>query len=187
MIFAGKHFFGNLSATSISISLNIATHNTSINMLRITEARVKEFHLIEDEFFLPLNGPAVTMTGSITAARVKVTGLVELRGKIAGKNTEKLMPLTDIYTPLILPHNCYLQNVTFRNLVKAKDIVSSRKSSLKRILENSVPLDSDVPTHVILSSNKIVIIQAKYCDCTCIRNTTLRLHFTFSPFSNGTM
>lgn len=153
---SGEHIFENLYATNISIPLNIATQDTIVQMLRITEARAKEFNLVKDEFFLPLNGPAVTMTGSITAAKVKVTGLVELRGQIAGKSAKKLMPLTDIYTPLNLSYNCYLQNVTFSNFVKAQDIVSPSRSSLKRILENSVPLDSDVPKHVMLISDKIV-------------------------------
>jgi len=52
----------------------------------------------------------------------------------------------------------FLRNVTFTNFVKVKDIVRSRGLSMKEILENSVPLDSNVSTHLILFSNKTVII-----------------------------
>ncbi|XP_019699980.1 uncharacterized protein LOC105189727 [Harpegnathos saltator] len=151
---SGEHYFNNLNATSISIPLDIATHDTSAR-LQITEARVKEFHLVKNEFFLPLNGPTVTMTGSITAAKVRIAGIIEIRGTITGKSGKKLMPLTDIYTPLKVPYDCFLQNATFRNFVEAKDIVSPRKTSLKRILEDNIPLDSDVPIHLMLSSDKI--------------------------------
>jgi len=108
------------------------------------DVKVKNLHLTEDEFFLPLNGPTVTMTGSITAAKVRVTGLVEISGKITGKGIEKLNPLKEIFT--------------LTNFVKVKDIVRSRGLSMKEILENSVPLDSNVSTHLILFSNKTVII-----------------------------
>lgn len=119
---------------------------------------MKELYLTEDEFFLPLNGSTTVMNGSITAAKVRVTGLVELRGGITGKGIEKLAPLKYISTPLTLYGNRFLQNVTFSNLVKAKDIVRTRGPSLKKILENSIPLDSNVSVHLILFSDKIVII-----------------------------
>lgn len=122
---------------------------------------MEELNLVQDEFFLPLNGPTTTITGSITATKVKVVGLIETRGKITGESAKKLTLLKDIYTTLILPYDLFLQNVTFRNFVRADDIVSTRKSSLKQILENSIPLDSDVPKHVMLFSDKIVIILAK--------------------------
>lgn len=128
------------------------------------EARVKELHLTDDEFFLPLNGSAVTMNGSITAAKVRVTGLVSLKGGLKGKGIEKLMLLKDIFIPLTLPGDCFLQNVTFRNFVKTKDIVGPQGQSLRGILENSVPLDSNVPQHLILLSNKTVSRNnKKYC------------------------
>jgi len=98
------------------------------------------------------------MTGSITAAKVRVTGLVEISGKITGKGIEKLNPLKEIFTPLTLHGDYFLQNVTVRNFVKVKDIVRSRGLSMKEILENSVPLDSNVSAHLILFSNKTVII-----------------------------
>ncbi|XP_014469815.1 PREDICTED: uncharacterized protein LOC106741904 [Dinoponera quadriceps] len=160
---SGEHFFSNLYATNISIPLDIATHKTSV-ILQIVEARAKELHLINDEFFLPLNGPTSTMTGSITAVKVKITGLIESKGKIAGKSAEKLMPIKDIYTPLELPRDCFLQNVTFRNLVRARDIVILNdnnnetivrpKLSMKKILENKIPLNSSLPKHVILFAHK---------------------------------
>lgn len=122
---------------------------------------MEKLSLVKNEFFLPLNSPTATMTGSITARKVKVIGLIEMKGKITGKNAKKLTLLKDIYTPLKLPYDCFLQNVTFGNLVRVKDIVSTRKLSLKHILEDSIPLDSDVPKHVMLFSDKIVIILAK--------------------------
>lgn len=153
--FLGKHIFTNLHATNVSIPLNIATYSTKQTLL-MKEARVKELHLTDDEFFLPLNGPAVTMNGSITAAKVKITGFVHLRGGLTGKVFEKLMLLKDIFTPLTLSGDYFLQNVTFRNLVKAEDIVGPRGQSLKGILENSIPLDSNVPQQLILSSDRTV-------------------------------
>jgi len=120
------------------------------------EARMKELHLTEDEFFLPLNGSPIVMNGSITAPRVTVTGNVHVRSGIRGKTRDKIAPVKEISTPLILFNDHFLQNVTFRKLVNVKDIISTRGLSLKEILENGVPLDSDVPVHLILSSNKTV-------------------------------
>lgn len=122
------------------------------------EAIVKELYLTEDEFFLPLNGSTTVMNGSITAANVRVTGPVEMSGKIIGKGIEKLKPLKEIFTPLTLHGDCFLQNVTFKNFVKAKDIVRPHGLSIKEILENTVPLDSNVSAHLILFSDKTVII-----------------------------
>jgi len=124
--------------------------------VRMREARVKELHLTEDEFFLPLNGSSTVMNGSITAPKVIVTGKVHVRSGIKGKGRNKIAPVKEISTPLILFNDRFLQNVTFRNLVNVKDIVSNRGLSLKEILENGVPLDSDVPIHLILSSNRTV-------------------------------
>lgn len=122
------------------------------------EARVKELYLTEDEFFLPLNGSMTVMNGSITATKVRVTGLVELKGGITGKGIEKLAPMKYISTPLILDDDYFLQDVIFSNLVKTKDIVRIRGPSLKEISENRIPLDSNVPVHLTLSSDKTVII-----------------------------
>lgn len=89
---------------------------------------------------------------------MRVTGLVEVSGKLTGKEIERLNPFKGIFTPFTVHGDRFLQNVTFRNFAKAKDIVRSRGMSVKEILENSVPLDSNVSTHLILSSDKTVII-----------------------------
>lgn len=137
--------------------MDIAT-NTTRQVVQMREARVKELYLIENEFFLPLNGSTTIMNGSITATKVRVTGLVELKGGIRGKGIKKLAPLKYISTPLILDGDYFLQDVIFNNLVKTKDIVRIRGPSLKEILENRIPLDSNVPVHLTLSSDKTVII-----------------------------
>lgn len=152
----GMHIFANLHAANASIPLNIATNSTK-QIVWMREARVKELHLTEDEFFLPLNGSTTVMNGSITASKVRVTGLVELKGRLTGKGFEKLAPLKYISEPLTLKGNHFVQNVTFSKLVKAKDIVRTRGPSLKEILENRVSLDSNVSVHLILSSDKTVI------------------------------
>ncbi|XP_011693850.1 PREDICTED: uncharacterized protein LOC105453515 isoform X2 [Wasmannia auropunctata] len=153
-VVSGNHIFTNLRVTNVSIPLGIATSNIPKRTLYMKEVKVKDLHLTEDEFLLPLNGPATVMNGSITAARVRLTGLVDISGGLAGKGLEKFKPLREILTPLTLLGDRFLQNVTFRNFVKAKDIVRSRGSSMKEIIENSVPLDSNVSAHLILSSNK---------------------------------
>lgn len=135
--------------------LNIATISIG-QTVRITEARVKGLHLTEDEFFLPLNGSTTVMNGSITAPKVTVTGTVNMRCGIKGKGRDKIAPVKEISAPMILHNDRFLQNVTFRNLVKVKDIVSTRGLSLREILKNGVSLDSDVPVHLILSSDKTV-------------------------------
>ncbi|XP_011870378.1 PREDICTED: uncharacterized protein LOC105563408 isoform X2 [Vollenhovia emeryi] len=153
-VISGQHFFSNLHATNVSIPLGIAT--TSIENrywnVHMKEARVKDLRLTED-FFLPLNGPT-TLTNGLTVAKVRVTGLVQMSGRLTGEGIEKFNPLREILTPLTVHGDRFLQNVTFRNFVKAKDIVRPRGLSVKEILENSVPLDSNVPAHLILSSNK---------------------------------
>ncbi|RLU23456.1 hypothetical protein DMN91_003660 [Ooceraea biroi] len=150
---SGKHTFINLHATNASMPLNIATSSTR-QIVRMRGARVKELHLTEDEFFLPLNGSTTVMNGSITAPRVTVKGTVHVRSGIRGRGRDKIAPIKEISTPLILSNDSFLQNVTFRNLVQVKDIVSTRGLSLKKVLDNGVPLNSDVPVHLILSSNK---------------------------------
>lgn len=141
-----------------SIPLDIATNSTR-QIVHMRKATVKELYLTEDEFFLPLNGTELTvMNGSITAAKVRVTGLVELKGGITGKGIEKLAPLKYVSTSLILYGDRFLQNVSFSNFVKAKDIVRTRGMSLKKILKNCIPLNSNVSVHLILSSDKTVII-----------------------------
>ncbi|XP_029165434.1 uncharacterized protein LOC114936425 [Nylanderia fulva] len=150
---SGVHIFANLHATNASIPLNIATNSTR-QIIWMKEARVKELHLTEDEFFLPLNGSTTVMKGSITASKVRVTGLVALNGGIKGKGFEKLAPLKYVSDPLTLYGNHFVQNVTFSNLVKVEDIVRTRGPSLKEILENRVPLNSNVSVHLILSSDK---------------------------------
>lgn len=107
---------------------------------------------------MPLNGTTTVMNGSITAAKVRVTGLVEMKGGITGKGIEKLAPLKYISAPLTLYGDHFLQNVTFSNFVKTIDIVRTRGLSLKEILKNRVPLNSNVSVHLILSSDKTVII-----------------------------
>ncbi|XP_070162269.1 uncharacterized protein [Polyergus mexicanus] len=150
---SGTHIFANLHAINASIPLDIATNRTR-QIVRMKKATVKELYLTEDEFFLPLNGTTTVMNGSITAAKVRVTGLVEMKGGITGKGIEKLAPLKYISAPLTLYGDHFLQNVTFSNLVKAKDIVRTRGLSLKEILKNRVSLNSNVSVHLILSSDK---------------------------------
>lgn len=171
--FLGNHIFINLHATNVSIPLNIATRKTN-QIVYMNEAEVKDLYLTEDAFFLSLNGPAV-MNGSITAAKVRVTGLIETSGKITGKGIKKLKPLKEIFTPLVLHGDRFLQNVMFRNFVKAKDIVRSHGLSVKEILESSVPLDSNVSAHLILSSDKTVIILKSISVCTL----RFQIYFTF--------
>lgn len=129
------------------------------------EARVKDLYLTKDKFFLPLNDPTTVMEGSITATKVRLTGLVKTSGKITGRGIERLKPMKQILTPLVLSGDRFLQNVTFSDFVKAKDIVRSRGLSMKEILENIVPLDSNVSVHLILSSNKTVIIKKSIFVC----------------------
>ncbi|XP_072746368.1 uncharacterized protein [Anoplolepis gracilipes] len=150
---SGIHTFDNLHATNASIPLDIATSRTR-QTVQMRNARVKELRLLEDEFLLPLNGSTTIMNGSITAAKVRVTGLIELKGGITGKGIEKLVPLKYVSAPLTLHGDRFLQNVTFSNFIKAKDVVRTDGPSLKEILENHVPLDSNVPVHLILSSDK---------------------------------
>lgn len=162
----GNHIFTNLHATNVSIPLDIATRNTD-QIMYMKEAEVKDLYIIEDAFFLPLNGPPTVMNASITAARVRITGPVEMSGRITGKGIEQLKPLREIFTPLILHGDRFLQNVTFRKFATVKDIVRSHGLSVKEILENSVPLDSNVSTHLILFSDKTVIILNIYI-CVCV-------------------
>lgn len=128
--------------------------------MRMEKVRVKELYLTGNEILLPLNGSSSVMTGSITARRVRVTGPVVTKGRITGKGSEKLAPVKEILTPMTLLNDRFLQNVTFRNLVKAKDIVrvggGPLKKSMKEIIENSVPLNSNIPMHLTLSSDKTV-------------------------------
>ncbi|KYM83201.1 hypothetical protein ALC53_06469, partial [Atta colombica] len=152
-VITGNHVFANLRATDVLIPLNIATRSIE-QTVYMKEARVKDLYLTKDEFFLPLNGPTTIMHSSITATKVRLTGLVKTSGKITGRGIERLKPLKEILTPLVLSGDRFLQNVTFSNFVKAKDIVRSRGLSMKEILENTVPLDSNVSVHLILSSNK---------------------------------
>ncbi|KYN06038.1 hypothetical protein ALC62_03038, partial [Cyphomyrmex costatus] len=152
-VITGNHIFANLHATNVSIPLDIATRSIE-QTVYMKEARVKDLYLTKDEFFLPLNGPTTVMSGSITAPKVRLTGLVKTSGRITGKGIERLKPLKEILTPLVLSGNRFLQNVTFNKFVKTKDIVRSRGLSMKEILENIVPLDSNVSAHLILSSNK---------------------------------
>lgn len=147
------------------------------------EARVKDLYITEEEFFLPLNSP-ITVRRPITAARVRVTGLVGVLGKITGRGFERLKSLKEILTPLTLHGDRFLQNVTFKNFVKAKDIVRSRGLSMRGILENGVPLDSNVSAHLILSSNKTVITFKSSYPCACV--TIWNLFYIFI-FSNGAM
>lgn len=152
------------------------------------EAKVKDLHVTEGAFFLPLNGPTTVMNGSITAAKVRVTGLVGIStGRITGKGFEPLKPLKEIFTPITLNGDRFLQNVTFRNFVKAKDIVRSHGLSVKEILENSVPLDSNVSAHLILSSDKTVII-LKFISMYICDDFKFILHFyIFQQWSNVTL
>jgi len=161
LIILGTHIFINLHTINASIPLDIATNSTR-QIVQMREARVKELYLTEDEFFLPLNGSMTVMNGSITATKVRVTGLVELKGGITGKGIEKLAPMKYISTPLILDDDYFLQDVIFSNLVKTKDIVRIRGPSLKEISENRIPLDSNVPVHLTLSSDKTVIIYSYF-------------------------
>ncbi|KAL6265402.1 hypothetical protein P5V15_002198 [Pogonomyrmex californicus] len=152
-VVTGKHTFTDLHTKIAYLPLDIATIHTEEEVY-MKEVRVKELFLINDEFFLPLNGTTTVMNGSISAAKVRFTGLVKTTGKIEGKGVERLKPLREIYEPLTLSGDRFLQDVTFRNIVKAKDIVRLRGRSMKEILKNSIPLDSDVPAHLILSSDK---------------------------------
>lgn len=162
----GNHNFTNLHATNVSIPLDIATRSTN-QIMYMKEAEVKDLYIIEDAFFLPLNGPTAVMNASITATKVRITGPVEMLGRIRGKGIEKLKPLKEIFTPLILHGDRFLQNVTVRKFVRAKDIVRSHGLSVKEILENSVPLDSNISAHLILSSDKTVIILKSISACAC--------------------
>lgn len=162
----GNHIFTNLHATNVSIPLDIATRSTN-QIMYMKEAEVKDLYITKDAFFLPLNGPTTVMNASITAAKVRVTGLVEMSGRITGKGIEKLKPVKEIFTPLILHGGRFLQNVTFRKFARAKDIVRSHGLSVKEILENSVPLDSNISAHLILSSDKTVIILKFIFVCAC--------------------
>ncbi|XP_012224336.2 uncharacterized protein clos [Linepithema humile] len=150
----GEHVFVNLHASNVSIPLDIATNNTR-QKVRMEKVRVKELHLTGHEFLLPLNGSSIVMMGSIIAPKVRMTGLVNLKGGITGKGSEKLAPVKEILTPMTLFNDRFLQNVTFRNLVQAKDIVRADGSSIKEIMENSIPLNSNIPMHLTLSSDKI--------------------------------
>ncbi|XP_077278366.1 uncharacterized protein LOC143906276 isoform X2 [Temnothorax americanus] len=163
-VISGNHLFANLHATNVSIPLNIATRSFN-QTVYMKEAKVNNLCLTEDAFFLPLNGSTTVMNGSLTAAKVRVTGLVEASSiRLRGKESEKLKPLKEILTPLTLHGDRFLQNVTFRNFARAKDIVRPRGLSVKEILENIVPLDSNVSTHLILSSNKTQWSNVTLCD-----------------------
>ncbi|XP_024888654.1 uncharacterized protein LOC112465371 isoform X2 [Temnothorax curvispinosus] len=163
-VISGNHLFTNLHATNVSIPLNIATRSFN-QTVYMKEAKVNNLCLTEDAFFLPLNGSTTVMNGSLTAAKVRVTGLVEASSiRLRGKESEKLKPLKEILTPLTLHGDRFLQNVTFRNFARAKDIVRPRGLSVKEILENIVPLDSNVSTHLILSSDKTQWSNVTLCD-----------------------
>ncbi|KAL0105372.1 hypothetical protein PUN28_016792 [Cardiocondyla obscurior] len=154
-VISGNHVFTDLHATNVSIPLNIATDNTNAT-LYMTNVKVKDLNVTTGSLLLPLNSSSTTvMSGSITAAKVRFTGLVDIvTGKITGKGGEKMKSLKEILTPLTVDGDRFLQNVTFSNIAEAKDIVSPRGLSMKQLLENSIPLDSNVPIHLILSSNK---------------------------------
>ncbi|XP_020292032.1 uncharacterized protein LOC109858817 [Pseudomyrmex gracilis] len=153
---SGKHIFTNLYATNVSIPLNIVTKNNKKQIVQIQEARVKELRLTDDNFFLPVNGSAIVMNHTITAPRVRVTRTIDLQAGIKGEGRKKLEPVKDIVTFLTLSGDRFLQNVTFTNIAEVGDVVRTRSDgrSLKDIVENIIPLDSDVPTHLTLSGNK---------------------------------
>lgn len=134
------------------------TKSNKKQIVKLQDVRVKELHLTDDNFFLPLNGSTIVMNHSITAPKVRVTRTIDLQAGIKGEGRKKLEPVKDIFTFLTLSGDRFLQNVTFTNIAEVKDDVVRTHDgrSLKDIVENIIPLDSDVPTHLTFFGNKTV-------------------------------
>lgn len=135
--------------------LGIAT-NSTMKTIHAKEIRVKELHLKNDGFLLPLNGPPSKISGCITASKVKVKGLINLKGGLKGKSASSLMPVKHMPDFMEINENCNFHHITIVNILRTKDVYRQSGKSLKIILDNGILIHNNFPMHLIFSNNNAV-------------------------------
>ncbi|XP_046826802.1 uncharacterized protein LOC124427654 [Vespa crabro] len=151
----GDHIFVELDVVYSVMPLDIAT-NSIMKTVYAKEIRVKELHLKKDGFLLPLNGPPSKISGCITASKVKVKGLINLKGGLKGKSASLLMPVKHVPNFMEINGNRNFHNITIVNILRTKDVYRQNGKSLKNILDNGILIHNNFPMHLIFSNNNAI-------------------------------
>ncbi|XP_078042111.1 uncharacterized protein LOC144472686 [Augochlora pura] len=150
---SGKHTFSSINVTDAFITLDIALNITK-QQLQIKQIETTEFYLMGSGILLPLQGPPITMTGSIQAAKIRVNSIKDLSGSIIGAGARYLNPSIVIYEFMNIDHRITLDSAKIENL-RSQDLIDYNTGSITEILSNTIPLKGEVPATVELLNEKI--------------------------------
>ena len=141
----------------IAPNLDVASSQTR-QKIKTQAVYVDDLILTDGGMLLPLDGPPVTMSGTLKVRRANFTGLVDQRGALKGRVIERYRPQTDFYGHHELTGNYTLADVNVVQLLSADDVVrdAGRSRSLKEIAEGAIPLDGDVPVKMKFSRDLTV-------------------------------
>lgn len=128
--------------------------------------RTRELNLADGGPLLPLDGPPVTMTGTLRAARVRLGGPVHLRGGLRGPGVERFMPVT------YFPNNAtgvelfgdytLAGSARVAELLQTSDLARAAGRSFREIEERAVPLRAGaVPVRMVLADRSTVSIRVR--------------------------
>ncbi|XP_066595611.1 uncharacterized protein clos isoform X2 [Prorops nasuta] len=155
-IITGQHMYQNISVNNAHLPLGIVTKSV-IGKIQASVIRVNELNLPKRQYLFPLNGPPISVTGSISAPKITLKGPTTFNGHLAGKASENIKQFKLIIEPLTLYKNYTLQNVKIENYVEAKDFVRNQGKSVKEIFNNAISLnESNIPVHLVFEQGKVV-------------------------------
>lgn len=130
--------------------------NSTKQEIEADEITADELTLSEGGILLPIDGEPTTITGTIFADKVTVTGVVEMNGGFDGEAIRRLAPVMYIDEPFEIKSDYFMKNVTISNILQANDLSRDDGKSLNEIRKNVVPLNENVPVHLVLSQDKVV-------------------------------
>ncbi|XP_011299447.1 uncharacterized protein clos [Fopius arisanus] len=149
----GRFSFDTLIADDADLDIDVAWKTTR-QELRFMSITAEDLHTASG-YLLPLDGDPVTMTGDLTVSRVKMGGLVDVRGPIQGVSGDRMRPMTDISAPMVLEGHYHLADVKIDDLLEAEDLSGPNGESYREIRRSALPLRSkSIPIHMkFLSKN----------------------------------
>lgn len=101
----------------------------------------------------------MTMTGTLTASKVRFDGLIEQHGGIKGRSIKRFAPMVNFPEYRELNGDYHLSNVKITRLLSASDVARTKggaEKTLGEIAKRVVRLDKDVPVRLALRSNTTV-------------------------------
>uniref|UniRef100_A0A6V7LAC9 Uncharacterized protein n=1 Tax=Bracon brevicornis TaxID=1563983 RepID=A0A6V7LAC9_9HYME len=153
-LITGMFEFEKLKVEDADMHLDIAWNSTR-QELKFDNLTVDELE-VPSGYFLPLDGPPVTLTGDLSVSKMKISGLVHLTGQVTGPTGKRLQSMIHVIDPLVSNQDYQFNDIKIVNFFKTNDLHGTNGESYKTIRNNSLPLSaSNIPIHMKFNGENV--------------------------------